>query len=804
MELAALLVFLAVFAGCGAVVFIISFFGTQTESYEEAIEKQRNKLNKEKAQKKEKKPAAEKKKKTKKVKEVKNNNILDVEEETVLVDPSGEIVEPVYIEPAQPKEVVVEKPKKEEKKKKEEKIIAKTVVPPAPVIVEEAVAVQAAPAPAAAPAPVAAPKPVEDAPEPIKEQPKKEKKMVIKEVAEIVPVVETEEKKKKKSGKENGKKKSSSYEDVLEIVRKVQLSSTEAQGVVDVLLLKQTGQGSNLNESTGGEWEEPGKESEAKKMTRQLAEIAEQLEEEKNKSSGLEKKMAAVRKEMTDGKSQLNTLKREMEEMNRKKVLETNNYNTTVQQLKVELNTSSTYNIQMEAKYQQEMRSLKEQLDRAQISAPPSDTKLVAELEKIKTENAELSNANQTLNHNLTAKCSEVESTTASLQQQLSDLRTATSEEKEQLSSQLTKAQEAHAQVEAKLETANRAQSSLADEKCALEGLLEQAKSSAQPDVSAQVTNNQLESQLSAITAAKHQLQSELTTLKDKLSEKEIENTRIMEENERLSEQVASSVERPAAEGEEAVNGHSEHQPQVEVAVKEAPALSSDLEDKYSKLTIQLKQRESRCAELEEELSNSKLDFQKLNSKNDEVCAAYNQYKVECMTMLGNLFPSVECSEDSNLATIQTKAKQFIQDLVQKAEDASKVESLTEDIQKLEAQSASYKTILAQTENMLTTLQASVEGAEQEWKKKFEASESECKDLKSKVTELESKNTEILQKFKDATSLSEELAAEKSGKDLLAKKCSELQHLLTLGDKQLELANSKEEVLINGGEESEA
>jgi hypothetical protein len=45
--------------------------------------------------------------------------------------------------------------------------------------------------------------------------------------------------------------------------------------------------------------------------------------------------------------------------------------------------------------------------------------------------------------------------------------------------------------------------------------------------------------------------------------------------------------------------------------------------------------------------------------------------------------------------------------------------------------------------------------------------------------------------LQDATSLSEELAAEKSGKDLLAKKCSELQHLLTLGDKQLELANSK-------------
>ena len=38
-------------------------------------------------------------------------------------------------------------------------------------------------------------------------------------------------------------------------------------------------------------------------------------------------------------------------------------------------------------------------------------------------------------------------------------------------------------------------------------------------------------------------------------------------------------------------------------------------------------------------------------------------------------------------------------------------------------QSVSYKTILSQTENMLTTLQSSVEGAELEWKKKLETSQ---------------------------------------------------------------------------------
>ena len=59
-------------------------------------------------------------------------------------------------------------------------------------------------------------------------------------------------------------------------------------------------------------------------------------------------------------------------------------------------------------------------------------------------------------------------------------------------------------------------------------------------------------------------VEAELAVVKQKLVEKDQETKRLMEENERLSEQVASSVERPAAEGEEAngavVNGHGEAQ----------------------------------------------------------------------------------------------------------------------------------------------------------------------------------------------------------------------------------------------------
>merc|ERR1719233_1584695 len=88
-------------------------------------------------------------------------------------------------------------------------------------------------------------------------------------------------------------------------------------------------------------------------------------------------------------------------------------------------------------------------------------------------------------------------------------------------------------------------------------------------------------------------------------------------------------------------------------------------------------------------------------------------------------------------------ANKFIQDLESAAAEASKVETLKEENTKLEAQGASYKTVLAETENILNTLQASVE-----------ASESECAEIKSKVSQLQSSNQHLTQQIKDQESMS--------------------------------------------------
>jgi len=170
--------------------------------------------------------------------------------------------------------------------------------------------------------------------------------------------------------------------------------------------------------------------------------------------------------------------------------------------------------------------------------------------------------------------------------------------------------------------------------------------------------------------------------------------------------------------------------------------------------------------------------------------------------MLGNVLPA-HCTEQQDFTYIQSNTKKFIQDLESAAADTSKIDALNEENQKLEAQGATYKTVLAETENILNTLQASVEGAELEWKKKLEASQSECAEIKSKVSELQSSNQQLLDKIMDQECISNELEIERMASDALAKKCSELQQLIAIGEKALQLAHSQDSSMTNGAEQTE-
>lgn len=797
MELSVFLVFIGGFAVCAGLVFVISVFGVQGETFEEAIEKQKKEKNEKKEKK---KNTVEKKKKVKKVKEPKNNNVQDTEDDILLVDPSGDVVEPVFVEPLAPtppppkkeeskakKEEKKKETKKEKKAKEEKKEQVKEELIPVveEAVVEEAVVEQKAAPVQAAPVEKAA---VQQTAAPVESKPEK-KKIEIVEVDEMPE--DQDEKKKKKPSKEKSKKaaKNSNYEAVLEVVRKAALSDTEAQGIVDILLNKQTGK-----VEADDDWIEQGKESENKKMARRVAELQVSLEEENCKSGNLEKKMVALRKELNESKSQLAGHRRDQEEVGNKKTQEIAQINTRLQGVMSQLNNSVTLNRQLETNqthYQTTITQLQAQLAQASSGTDPA---IVAELDQLKATRTELTASNTSLQHNLNQKADELESMKAALAAAEQQQEAAQAAAKQQQELLLAKSAEEKASQEACLKEM---QTKLDEQRS---GSQQQQDSQLETAVSAK---QQLDSQLSAVTAAKQQIQMELNQLKEKLTAKEVENSRILEENERLSEQVASSVERPAAEGEESskMNGHSEDQ-----ATPEVKSQHNIWEEKYSHVNVQLKEISVRYSELEKDLECTRTEVTKLRTKNDVESGKLIEYKEECAAVFSRLFPKLP-SKLSDLSALETQALALLKELESSAAAVGQVEELSAMVTRLEAQNSNYKTVLAQTENMLTNLQSSVESAEENWKKKLESIEKECADhksnektLRTSVSELVDQVDRLKQTSKESENLTVELQTEKSSKDILAKKCAELQQLVATG--QQHINNHTNDVFVaNGSQE---
>jgi len=837
-------IFLALFAVCAGLVFVISVFGVQGESFEEALEKQKKNQSKEKEKK---KPTTEKKKKIKKGKDAKNNNIQDSVDENLLVDPSGHVVEPVFVEPVAaptpPKKEVKREKKKEDKKadlKEQRQIpveepiineeVAKVQCTTSPVHLEQMTApVQEANVQKSAALSQEVPATIEPKPT-VKEAKPEKKKIEIIEVDNDTKVEEADEKKKKKAPKDKSKKSNKSQcDEIMDIIRKSPLSDMEAQGIVDILLLKQTGK-----EENSDDWIEPGKENEAKKMARQIAELRVELEEESSKSANLEKKMVALRKEVNESKSVLAGNRRDHDDIVNKKTQEISSLNSRLQQVMGQLNQSVTLQRQLETNqshYQATINNLQTQLSQVSNSAA-ADPKLMTEFEQLKNSRNELTASQHALQQKFSQKCAEVETLTAAKQQLeiemaavQADKNTAVQELHNQREQVMASKQNDAGQLEAVLGMKQQLEGQLTEAKNKLAVVTEEKQQEidqlmkrvtaekAQLEMKVQDGNKQqdtqleqLESQLSAVTSAKQQVQKELNLLKDKMVEKENENSRLIEDNERLSEQVASSVERPAAEGEEAtkMNGHQETEHQLE----EVKTTERMWDEKYTKLQSQFQDSEERYRTLSSELQSTNQEVSKLREKNDASLKQLADYQQNCVEAFSRLFPGLDKSE-STLSHLEKQAKSFIQDMEKNCQAVGQSEDLTEEVAKLEAQNSNYKTVLAQTENMLTNLESSVKSAEGEWKKKLETTESGCKKFKEALDQSTATNAELQNqidalnnKIKDLECVKNELESEKSSKDVLAKKCAELQQMVAAG--QQHINNHTNNDVVSNGTSSEA
>jgi len=708
MDVPALLVFVGGFAVCAGVVFLISIFGAKEETFEEALAKQRKANEKEKNKGKDKKKDADKKvknwrNKKKGEKEEKLDNMDDGEEEALVIVPAVETSpEPTPQPTPEPKQA-----KKEKKKEKRNKIPIEEVEETAAVeevveasVVPEEVAVVEKVEPTAASPVAAIEEEIEQVPEPVK-------------VVKASPT-------KQKAKKEKNVPTEANPKDLLSIVKKTAFNDVEAQKLIDVLLTKQSGDPLNTSE----EWIEKGKPTESQKLRQELNETIQALEEEKMKGKSFSDKMTSLRRELNEEKSAKANHNRIIEELTAARAQDVNNINNKLQQLinensllkgQLSQEVSHRRNIELsQTHYQATIDSLNQQLEMARAAAATAsanDPHVLSELEQLRTlrdkyENtlAELSNNNSNLKSQLTQHTEEV----GSVKQQL-----GSTEEKV---TQLTKTNASlEAALVAKSDEAQKAKVELANLK---------------------IVNDKAQS---AADSSSADIEAELATTKQKLTEKERETARLLEENERLSEQLASSVERPAADGEEAgngeMNGHGE-------AAHDGPAqkeVTEDWRDKFEVLHMEhekmLAKQKMLQIEFETEVSKYQGELEGIKSKNNDLNTSLANAKKASTALLVRLFPTIPPNVEPE--KLEQLAKEALKDL--QAEKSVSAPDNSEEVEKLESQVGHYKTVLAQTESMLNSLQASVESAETEWRLKLEVANKELSDVKLQNSSLAAK-----------------------------------------------------------------
>ena len=355
-------------------------------------------------------------------------------------------------------------------------------------------------------------------------------KEVEKETVTVVETVKSTNVKSSPTKQKNKKDKSvptetatQSPKELLAVVKKTSFNDAEAQKLIDLLLTKQSGDALN----TSDEWIEKGKPTETQKLKQELGELEEVLKEERMKNKSFTDKFSAMKRELNDERAAKANHNRIIDEIQKARQQEVSNINNRLQQVVTENNILQG-NLQTEAAlrreiemnqgaYQASINSLSRELEianAAMLQAKANDPHLLTELEQLRTLRDKYENSLTELNVN-----------NSNLKNQISQQNDEISNIKKQLSSSSDKISNL-SNSNSNLEKALAAKSDEA-QKASVE--LKALKSKPEGPASAIINNNN-------INVA--EIEAELASVKQKLTDKEKETSRLVEENERLSEQV--------------------------------------------------------------------------------------------------------------------------------------------------------------------------------------------------------------------------------------------------------------------------
>ncbi|RZB39983.1 ribosome-binding protein 1-like [Asbolus verrucosus] len=505
---------------------------------------------------------------------------------------------------------------------------------------------------------------------------------------------------------------------LLNLVRKAELSRSEVQILIDLLLNKQHEAPAVLDE-----WSE-GKSDPVQKLKKQLAEKEKLLLEEQQVVAGAQTKLREIRAEHQAEKTMLQQKIRNLDEVCHAKQVEANRLLQQVQQLQAQIKEEMMKSHKLREEHAA-MQMQRQQIDMRLAQAQESDV-LISQLQN---EAQELSTINNQLRMELTRldeeNCAEKDRNQSFIVQ-LNNFQ----KELEQTTDRNQQLEESRLEAEQELETVLNERSDLKSELSHLNSVLQQQNE-----------------EIRRLEHGKKQYQDELQKHKEEssklITQLKSDIQTLQEENMQIqATQMNGSLQENKHEVE-ILNLHNElssmktqlsqAEKKNEAELKAANATVAKLQSELGELKVKLEEEKTR-------LEEQKVKNNELRTKNWKVMEALNaaESRIKSNTadkdihreFIQRLFPEIKELESTNSdIDCEKYIKKYIDDLrKQNTRDS-------DDVYQLKSQLQHYKNVIDNTEKMLNKLQKHIEQEEINWRMQLAAKTAELESLKESYSQ---------------------------------------------------------------------
>ncbi|XP_046372971.1 ribosome-binding protein 1-like isoform X11 [Haliotis rufescens] len=578
-------------------------------------------------------------------------------------------------------------------------------------------------------------------------------------------------------------------------VKSANLKDSEIQTLIEILLNRQGISTSGAGAASATEWNKKSQKGDPTSLLRkQLEEKERALQEEQTIAMSASSRVKELRQDLSSEKAKFATLEKRYQEklsLQEREIesLHARMQNTHQQHMRdsealqskvAQLETAGDRNVIQ--KLQEEKKILSETLAKTASEKTISPAEVNNLKQKVQIMEKELSSNAIKLNASENAKKS-LEQKLAKFEDQLKkhdagqkDSDVQMTRRMEEVSQELRRAEARNdtlvndkKKANGELTKANDALNNAQQEVSTLKSKLQELEK----HLSASDNQKELETKLQESERKKLDLEGNIKNLEKQLfviqkqrAELESDMKSLQQENYALAEEMKTTKERQAGEGQEAPTAPAgapngdvhEKADGKQIEIREHEKILGEKLAEIGRLTTDIQSQKQQVSSLQEQL-----DAQK-KKNNEKSQAQVSEIEALDKGVLQRIFPDIAVNaklvHNDWMGQFEREASTYITNISSKSSESaaqdSRVQELVSSNAKLQSQVSEYKQLVTDAETKLQQLEKSVESEEKRWKKELQEAQSNLKTSTSRVSELE----QIMTKYKSEVTVIKKSLAE--------------------------------------------